>query len=354
MCAQNSRSTTACAGTGSRRGRKSTTRFRRLCRARSRWFSPARRRAFLYPGDPGIPNTLAPDRSVGRLATRVGIAWSPHAENSFLRKFLGAPGTTSIRASFGTFLYRDRRGCHQRARRQRARTAPPTPAPPRRCLPRRLSALRMGPTTASPSLTNLPRSTLRRSIPTATSTGRPTSPSAASPATTSTTARRTPRSGCFPSSARPGPNTVLEANYVGTATHRQRVLDRSKSRQSRSVPEPEPARAKCMPGTLTCGAGGEDTRLLSRGRRRGERNPRAARTELRQQRAAVQHRPRQLQRARAERAPHHRTAGVFRRLHLQQVDGSIVEHRRRSQPFQPVAQLRALRVRREAQLCREL
>ena len=35
---------------------------------------------------------------------RVGLAWSPQAETgSFLGKILGAPGTTSIRASFGNF-----------------------------------------------------------------------------------------------------------------------------------------------------------------------------------------------------------------------------------------------------------
>ena len=57
----------------------------------------------LYPGDPGVPNTLAP---IGNLsfAPRVGVAWSPQAEpGSFLGKILGAPGTTSIRASFGKF-----------------------------------------------------------------------------------------------------------------------------------------------------------------------------------------------------------------------------------------------------------
>src|SRR6202021_2601715 len=57
----------------------------------------------LYPGDPGVPNTLAP---IGNLsfAPRVGIAWSPgSAADSFLGRVLGAPGTTSIRASFGNF-----------------------------------------------------------------------------------------------------------------------------------------------------------------------------------------------------------------------------------------------------------
>ena len=57
----------------------------------------------LYPGDPGVRNTLAP---IGNLnfAPRVGLAWSPTAEpGSFLGKLVGAPGTTSIRASVGNF-----------------------------------------------------------------------------------------------------------------------------------------------------------------------------------------------------------------------------------------------------------
>ena len=57
----------------------------------------------LYPGDPGIPNTLAPI-SNHSFAPRVGLAWSPQGRSSsLLAKALGAPGTTSIRASFGTF-----------------------------------------------------------------------------------------------------------------------------------------------------------------------------------------------------------------------------------------------------------
>ena len=50
-----------------------------------------------------VPDTLAPisDHS---FAPRVGFAWSPQAATgSLFEKLLGAPGTTSIRGSFGTF-----------------------------------------------------------------------------------------------------------------------------------------------------------------------------------------------------------------------------------------------------------
>ncbi len=57
----------------------------------------------LYPGDPGVPATLAPVDNLN-LAPRVGIAWQPHAaQDSMLEKVLGGPGATSVRASFGEF-----------------------------------------------------------------------------------------------------------------------------------------------------------------------------------------------------------------------------------------------------------
>ncbi|MGC2399519.1 MAG: TonB-dependent receptor, partial [Acidobacteriaceae bacterium] len=57
----------------------------------------------LYPGDPGIPNTLAPI-DARNFSPRLGVAWSPQAaDGSFLEKIFGRPGTTSVRASFGEF-----------------------------------------------------------------------------------------------------------------------------------------------------------------------------------------------------------------------------------------------------------
>ena len=57
----------------------------------------------LYPGDPGIPASLAPVDEMS-FAPRVGMAWSPQAAHgSVLEKVLGGPGATSVRASFGQF-----------------------------------------------------------------------------------------------------------------------------------------------------------------------------------------------------------------------------------------------------------
>ena len=51
---------------------------------------------WVFPGDPGIPDSLAPVRH-NNFAPRVGLAWSPSG------KLFGGPGKTSIRASFGMF-----------------------------------------------------------------------------------------------------------------------------------------------------------------------------------------------------------------------------------------------------------
>jgi hypothetical protein len=57
----------------------------------------------LFPGDPGVPRTLAPPGNLD-FAPRVGLAYSPEAKDgTFLGKILGGPGKTSIRAGFGMY-----------------------------------------------------------------------------------------------------------------------------------------------------------------------------------------------------------------------------------------------------------
>ena len=55
----------------------------------------------VYPGDPGIPNTLVPQKN--KFAPRLGLAWSPSSSTGLLAKILGGPGSTSIRAGYGIF-----------------------------------------------------------------------------------------------------------------------------------------------------------------------------------------------------------------------------------------------------------
>jgi hypothetical protein len=57
---------------------------------------------WVFPGDPGIPKTLAPVRH-NNFAPRIGLAYSPGWKDGFLSKLSGGPGKTSIRASYGMF-----------------------------------------------------------------------------------------------------------------------------------------------------------------------------------------------------------------------------------------------------------
>ncbi|HEX4486722.1 MAG TPA: carboxypeptidase regulatory-like domain-containing protein [Terriglobales bacterium] len=57
---------------------------------------------WVFPGDPGIPSTLAPTRW-NNFAPRIGLAYSPSADGGLLGALTGGPGKTSIRIGFGKF-----------------------------------------------------------------------------------------------------------------------------------------------------------------------------------------------------------------------------------------------------------
>ena len=57
--------------------------------------------SLVYPGDPGVPNTLGPTR-YANFAPRLGIAYAPTAD-SLLGKILGGGGKSSIRIGSGIF-----------------------------------------------------------------------------------------------------------------------------------------------------------------------------------------------------------------------------------------------------------
>jgi hypothetical protein len=63
---------------------------------------PTAPEAWVVPGDPGIPSTLAPTR-YNNFAPRVGLAYSPGFRDGVLGKVFGGPGKTSIRAAFGLY-----------------------------------------------------------------------------------------------------------------------------------------------------------------------------------------------------------------------------------------------------------
>ncbi|PYX51045.1 MAG: hypothetical protein DMG79_04350 [Acidobacteria bacterium] len=56
----------------------------------------------VYPGDKGIPKTLAPTR-YNKFGPRLGLAYSPSFSEGALGKIFGGPGKSSIRASYGLY-----------------------------------------------------------------------------------------------------------------------------------------------------------------------------------------------------------------------------------------------------------
>ena len=56
----------------------------------------------VYPGDAGIPKTLAPTR-YNKFGPRLGLAYSPSFSEGVLGKIFGGPGKSSIRASYGLY-----------------------------------------------------------------------------------------------------------------------------------------------------------------------------------------------------------------------------------------------------------
>jgi Carboxypeptidase regulatory-like domain len=57
---------------------------------------------WVFPGDPGVPSTLAPTR-YNNFAPRLGIAYSPSWNDGILKTLTGGSGKTSIRAGWGLF-----------------------------------------------------------------------------------------------------------------------------------------------------------------------------------------------------------------------------------------------------------
>ncbi len=62
---------------------------------------PGAPQGLVFPGDPGVPRSLAPARN--NFAPRAGVAWSPFFITPWLRALTGQPGQTSIRLGYGIF-----------------------------------------------------------------------------------------------------------------------------------------------------------------------------------------------------------------------------------------------------------
>lgn len=216
----------------------------------------------LYPGDrapdgSGIPNTLA---SIDELnfSPRLGLAWSPQAsDDSLLGKILGKPGTTSIRAGFGNFYTAiDAVAVSVLAANAPYGTTYSSPAPPLFATPFITAA--DGTNTGQPFPYKFAPLNSSRSNPDPNIDWSTYEPISGIPGYD--IHNHTPYTDEWVLSVERqlGPNTVFGASYIGSSSHRQRVLVESNPGNPAlclSLSQP----SEVIPGTLTCGAHGEDT-----------------------------------------------------------------------------------------------
>jgi hypothetical protein len=211
----------------------------------------------LYPGDVGIPNTLAPIGNLG-FAPRVGLAWSPQGEpGSRLGKLLGGAGTTSVRASFGDFYSAvDALSISVLAANAPYGTTYTSPAPPLFATPFITAA--SGQDNGQPfPYTFAPLNSSRRH-PDANIDWSTYEPISGIPGYDIHNKIPYTEEWMLSIERQIGPNTVLSASYVGSSSHRQRVLiEPNAGNPSLCLGLSQPG--EVQPGTLTCGPGGEDT-----------------------------------------------------------------------------------------------
>jgi hypothetical protein len=214
----------------------------------------------LYPGDPGIPGTLAPVEN-SSFAPRVGLAWSPRASSGALSKILGAPGATSFRASFGNFYSAiEALSISVLAGNAPYGTTYSSPAPPLFATP--FVTASNGQNYGQPFPYQLAPLNSSRSHPDASIDWSAFEPISGIPGYD--IHNRTPytEEWMFSIERQAGPNTVFSAAYTGTSSHRLRVLR-----------EPNPGNpALCLSlslpsevasGSATCGPNAESNVFVS-------------------------------------------------------------------------------------------
>jgi hypothetical protein len=59
-------------------------------------------KGILFPGDPGVPNTLSPTR-YGNIAPRFAVSWAPASKGALLTRVLGAPGATVVKGGYAIY-----------------------------------------------------------------------------------------------------------------------------------------------------------------------------------------------------------------------------------------------------------
>jgi len=211
----------------------------------------------LYPGDPGIPNTLAPVDKLD-FSPRIGLAWSPQAESgTVLGNILGSPGSTSVRAGFGNFYTAiDATSIGVLAANAPYGTTYSSPEPPLFATP--FIGAADGINNGQPFPYKFAPLNSSRSNPDANIDWATYEPISGIPGYDIYNHTPYTEEWSLSVERQAGPKTVLDATYVASSTHRERVLIAENAGNPAlclSLSHP----SDVMVGTLTCGPYGEDT-----------------------------------------------------------------------------------------------
>jgi hypothetical protein len=211
----------------------------------------------LYPGDPDVPNTLAPI-DARDFSPRIGMGWSPQTnDGTLVRKIIGAAGSTSVRSSFGMFYNAiDAVEIGVLAANAPYGTTYSSPAPPLFATPFINAA--DGTNNGQPFPYKFAPLDSSRSNPDPNINWATYEPISGIPGYDIHNHTPYTEEWSFSIERQAGPKTVLSASYIGSASHRQRVLVESNPgnpAQCLSLSQP----SDVMFGTVTCGAFGEDT-----------------------------------------------------------------------------------------------
>jgi Carboxypeptidase regulatory-like domain/TonB dependent receptor len=211
----------------------------------------------LYPGDPSIPKTLAPIDKLD-FSPRIGIAWSPLGEaGSTVGKLLGTPGSTSIRASFGMFYTAiDATSIGVLAANAPYGTTYSSPEPPLFATP--FVGAADGANNGQPFPYRFAPLNSSRSNPDPNINWSTYEPISGIPGYDIHNHTPYTEEWSVSIERQAGPKTVFDATYIGSSTHRQRVLiaeNPGNPELCLSLSQPNDV----MFGTVTCGPYGEDT-----------------------------------------------------------------------------------------------
>jgi hypothetical protein len=209
----------------------------------------------LYPGDQGVSNTLAPTDALD-FSPRFGVAWSPQTHEPLLKKVLGGPGSTSVRASFGTFYTAiDAESISVLAANAPYGTTYTSPTPPLFATPFINAA--DGTSNGQPFPYHLATLGASRSTPNANINWAAYEPISGIPGYDIHNHTPYTEEWVLSVERQAGPKTVFGASYIGSSSHRQRVLlEPNPGNPALCLSLSQPS--EVMFGTVTCGAFGED------------------------------------------------------------------------------------------------